>query len=102
MEPSLAAGDRLLVVRRLLAAPRPVVGDLVVFHDPDEPDRLLVKRVAVLAGPSVEVLGDNSDASRDSRRFGPIPLTGIIGRPWYRYAPANATGRLPRPPRPPR
>jgi len=45
-----------------------------------------------LAPGSVWVLGDAADASRDSRRFGAIPPPGIVGRAYYRYAPA-ATGR---------
>ena len=35
------------------------------------------------------VLGDHREASRDSRWFGPVPLTSIIGRAWLRYWPLD-------------
>ena len=68
MMPTLAPGDRLLVVR--LGRPRP--GDLVALRDPDEPARLLVKRIKARGPAGVEVRGDNEAASRDSRVFGPV------------------------------
>jgi signal peptidase I len=35
------------------------------------------------------VLGDNRSNSNDSRSFGPIPRTYIVGRVWLRYWPLN-------------
>ena len=72
MMPTLAPGDRLLVVR--LGRPRP--GDLVALRDPDDPARLLVKRIKARGPAGVEVRGDNEAASRDSRAVragGPFP-----------------------------
>jgi len=40
------------------------------------------------------VLGDNRDASRDSRHFGAVPLAGIIGRATFLYAPAREWSRF--------
>lgn len=91
MEPSYRAGERLLVDRRAYRRRPPAVGDVVVLHDPAEPRRYLVKRIAkapdgVDPGPSaVWVLGDNAAASRDSRAFGAVPRSAIIGRVWFRY-----------------
>jgi len=31
------------------------------------------------------VLGDHRAASQDSRAFGPIPRSSVIGRAWLRY-----------------
>ena len=90
MMPSLAPGDRLVVVK--FGRLRP--GDLVALRDPDKADRLLVKRVATLSPSGVEVLGDNAAASRDSRRFGPVPAHLVIGRAVYRYFPPARTGSL--------
>jgi len=95
MLPELAPGDRLLVAR----ARRLRAGDLVVVRDPDEPPRLLVKRVVATGGAGVEVAGDNPGASRDSRHFGPVAPALVLGRPWYRYAPEAARGLLARRPR---
>jgi signal peptidase I len=41
------------------------------------------------------VMGDNRDASIDSRFFGPLPLTALRGQPILRYAPARRVGFLP-------
>jgi hypothetical protein len=103
MRPALAPGDRLWV------DPRPgrplALGDIVVAHDPESPGRLLVKRVAGLAGDrpgagtplpegSVYLQGDNPGASRDSRAFGPVPLGAVVGLAWFRYAPTARRGAL--------
>ena len=40
------------------------------------------------------VLGDNRSDSRDSRRFGPVPRSHIIGKAWIRYWPPAAWGVL--------
>lgn len=93
MTPTLEPGDRLVVVR--LGRLRP--GDLVALHDPAEPARLLVKRIAALGPAGVEVRGDNEAASRDSRAFGAVQPSGVVGRAVYRYFPPTRAGRLPRP-----
>ena len=40
------------------------------------------------------LLGDNRARSDDSRRFGPVHREAILGRAWYRYAPAPRRGAL--------
>lgn len=106
MAPTLLPGDHVLVAatRRLRR------GDLVVVRDPTEPERWVVKRVAALGGEEVRtggeilraaegeivVLGDNPDRSTDSRHHGPVPLDGVHGRVWYRYAPTPRAGMIPR------
>lgn len=87
MEPALRPGDRLLVVAR-----PPRVGDVVALrHD----GRVMVKRVAAIDGSHVTVHGDNGAASTDSRSFGPVPRSAVIGRAVYRYAPRERAGRVP-------
>jgi len=90
MMPALAHGDRLVVVR----AGSPLVGDLVALHDPDEPSRLLVKRVVAVLPAGLEVRGDNQVASRDSRSFGLVAPSAVIGRAVYRYFPPTRVGLL--------
>jgi len=38
------------------------------------------------------VLGDHREASQDSRVFGPIEKSSVVGRAWLRYWPANKFG----------
>jgi signal peptidase I len=42
----------------------------------------------------VFVLGDNRNASLDSRRFGPIPVDEIVGEAMVRIWPLNRIGGL--------
>jgi signal peptidase I len=103
MLPALRPGERVLSVRRPYG--RPVRrGDLVVHRlpalaaavaglPPGVPPSalpLLVKRVVALAGEAIPgggvvppgcvfVVGDHPE-STDSRHYGPIPLTGVVGR----------------------
>jgi type IV secretory pathway protease TraF len=71
-----------------------------VVHDPDLPARLLVKRVAPptegAAGTpgAVFLLGDDATASRDSRSFGPVRLTLVVGRAYRCYAPPDRRQEL--------
>ncbi len=108
MMPTLAPGDRLLVRRLRAARPRLRRGELVVVVDPRDHRRPVVKRVAALpgqaalvdgavveAGPgSLIVLGDQVEASTDSRTYGPVALAMVQGRVCYRYAPPERAGRL--------
>ncbi len=40
------------------------------------------------------VMSDNRNEGRDSRYFGPIPITGILGKFDYRYWPIASAGRI--------
>ena len=95
MAPTLLPGDRVLVWRGLGPLRPPVrVGDLVAVADPRDPGRVMVKRVAAVAGREISVLGDNAAASTDSRHFGPVGVAAIRGRVIYRYLPEERRGAL--------
>ena len=48
-------------------------------------------------GPSqLFVMGDHRQASEDSRQFGPIDKSTVVGRAWIRYWPLDQFGFLPR------
>lgn len=115
MEPTLAAGDWLLLDPTTSRWPRR--GSLVAFHEPDG-GALSIKRLA--AGPGERVpfgggyleLADDeawliADATPaetaaaglgepvDSNRYGPVPVALLVGRAWFRYWPLRRIGRLP-------
>ncbi len=88
MLPTLRPGDRLLVDRRAYRdrAPRP--GEIVVLIDPELPSRWLVKRVGPPGPtPGVVVLSDAPGGTRDSRRFGPVAPSLVVGRAFRCYYP---------------
>ena len=78
MEPTLAPGDWALTVTRS----RFETGDVVIVEHPGRPGYEMVKRLTAVPGDRVGdrtlaadefwVEGDRSDASTDSRQFGPI------------------------------
>jgi signal peptidase I len=41
------------------------------------------------------VMGDHRKASADSRTFGPVEISQVIGRAWLRYWPVDSFGVLP-------
>jgi nickel-type superoxide dismutase maturation protease len=88
MEPTLAPGDRLLVV----GTPRVRPGDVVAVRDPRQGGRVLVKRVGAVLGDEVVLRGDNEAASTDSREFGPVPAGAVLGRVVRCYAPPWRAG----------
>ena len=85
MAPSVSPGERVFVLRAAYWFRSPKAGDVVVLRDPRKPERLLIKRIDATHGNSVEVAGDNKEASTDSRAFGPVPANLILGKVWFRY-----------------
>jgi len=88
MEPTLAPGDRLLVTRTR----RVHAGDVVAVRDPRDARRVLVKRVGAVLDREVVLRGDNQGASTDSRDFGTVALSAVLGRVVRCYAPAWRAG----------
>ncbi len=116
MLPSIQPGDWLLVDPTTERWPRR--GTIVVFREP-ESALLAIKRVEARPGDWVRfgdgwlqmaddeawLRGDATDdglaavghgPAIDSRRYGPVPVSALVGRAWFRYGPAlRRVGRLP-------
>ena len=54
----------------------------------------------IVPAGEVLVMGDHRQDSADSRNFGPIEVTHVIGRAWLRYWPFDTFGVLPTPEHP--
>ena len=83
MEPALRNDDWWLVRRTVGVGP----GDIVAFVHPQRPDLVVVKRIVFADPAGWWVEGDNAAASEDSRQFGPVPRSHVIGRLSWRYRP---------------
>ncbi|KAF7120650.1 hypothetical protein RHSIM_Rhsim13G0035500 [Rhododendron simsii] len=117
MTPTIAGQGGTLLVRKLPAAdPKHVfVGDVVVLKDPEKSDNYLVRRLAAIEGYEMVstdekdepfvletdqcwVLSDNetlkAKEANDSRSFGPVPMTDIVGRVIYSLRTAVDHGRV--------
>jgi len=80
MEPTLSDGDLLLVDPRAFSnrAPRP--GEIIVARHPYRGVHM-VKRVATVTNEGrVRVVGDNPEASTDSRAWGALRPDRILGK----------------------
>lgn len=86
MAPTFAPGDLLLVDPRVYRRSGPRAGDVVVSRHPYRTDVRLVKRVSSLPGDGLCLLeGDNPEESTDSRIFGPVPNSLLLGRVAFRF-----------------
>ena len=85
MNPTLSAGDQVFWDPKAYAHVLPQVGEIVVARDPREPARPLVKRVVAIAPNdsrtvSADLRGDNPNESTDSRQFGAVDVSHILGK----------------------
>jgi nickel-type superoxide dismutase maturation protease len=95
MEPTIGAGDWVIVDPAAYARRPPVAGELVLAPDPRDEERLLIKRVeSVDPDGRLRLAGDDPDHSTDSRAFGSVDPASVAGRPWFRYWPLQRFGRI--------
>jgi signal peptidase I len=92
MSPSIKGGSLLIVIKLsyglkfpwsdsyLFWWSMPKEGDVVVFYTPN--GEIAVKRCAEISKEAHTFLafGDNTLTSLDSRSYGPVPISNIIGR----------------------
>lgn len=105
MEPTIPEEGNLLVRKMIYPVPTQVfIGDVIVMKDPEKPNDRLVRRLAAVEGFEMAskdekdepfllekdqcwVLSDDESLkpkeARDSRLFGPVPMSNILGRVIY-------------------
>jgi len=97
MLPALHDGQLLIVEMLSYRRRDPRPGEVVIFTTAS--GRTLIKRVARLTtAGAVYVLGDNAAESNDSRRFGAVPRTALMGRAVFCYWPPADWGTIDTPP----
>ena len=84
MEPNFHNGDKLFVSTIFHKFIKPHRGDSVVVKDPRD-GRLVLKRIESVENDKYLVRGDSSASSTDSRTFGSIPQSAIVGKVIFRY-----------------
>jgi inner membrane protease subunit 1 len=100
MAPTLLPGDVLMATASGTVRP----GAVVVVEHPARAGYEMVKRVAATGGQSVDgvrlslsecwVVGDDPEASTDSRTFGPVPIASVAGVVRLRCWPPRRVGRV--------
>ena len=92
---SASTDDRVVSLEYVLISPRR--GDLVAFHAPIRaraacglpPGAVLIKRIARIVHGRYFLTGDNKEASCDSRAWGTVPRSSLIGRVVVIYWPLS-------------
>eukprot|EP00252_Welwitschia_mirabilis_P027292 TRINITY_DN932_c0_g1_i2.p1 TRINITY_DN932_c0_g1~~TRINITY_DN932_c0_g1_i2.p1 ORF type:complete len:104 (-),score=20.98 TRINITY_DN932_c0_g1_i2:433-744(-) len=103
MQPTINDGELLLVEKLSTRFGRIKPGDIVLGISPENPRKLICKRVLGLEGDVVQYVsndsharsvvvpkghvwlqGDNTQKSNDSRNYGPVPYGLLQGRVLFR------------------
>ena len=98
MRPGLEPGDEVLVHLGAYRWRSPRPGQVVLARHPWRKDVLLIKRIErVEPGGALFLRGDNpqSTASTDSRSFGAVPRSHLLGRVVARLPRARGEGLTP-------
>ncbi len=83
MSPTINSGDFVVVNRWAYLFSKPKIGDIVVIRHPTK--RItMVKRIKKIKLGAVFVVGDDKQLSTDSRNFGYVPTSKIIGKVIFR------------------
>ena len=78
MSPSLKEGDIVFFKDYKQGKSEPKPGQIVIFNHPFK-NKNLIKRINLVNQNNIKVLGDNSEFSEDSNKFGLVHNEKIIG-----------------------
>lgn len=104
--PASATTGRDYYLKRIVGLPGErvkIADNKVIIYNLEHPQGIVVEEgylvedtegslTVTLGKDQYFVLGDNRDASFDSRRFGPITRSAIVGRTWFRGWPFSRIG----------
>ena len=93
MGPTLKPKDRVIVRRLNPHSALPAIGAIVVCIHPQQPSRRVIKRLSAVTGNQLTILGDCPDASTDSRQWGSVPRSCLIGEVVALVRPPSEQGR---------
>jgi len=80
MEPALRQGQSVLASSIPYLVSKPKIGDIIFFK---KDEKIFIKRVSKIDGDKYFVAGDNQKDSMDSRKFGWINKSDILGKVIY-------------------
>ena len=78
MSPTFKEGDIVFYKKYLINKSNLKVGQVVIFRHPIQ-ERIQIKRIKQIKENCVEVIGDNSKYSIDSKSFGFVQNEKIVG-----------------------
>ena len=86
MLPWLQPNEEILVAPKAYQKTLPLVGDIVVLNHPHNSELILVKRVAAVNNcGNCFLVGDNLAESTDSRHWGKVKSTILLGKAVSRF-----------------
>lgn len=85
MQPLLQPGEEVLINPYAYRHLDPKPGDLVVARHPQQPTLRLIKQVIYVEPEGCFLKGLNTAASTDSRTFGLVPSSNILGQVVCRF-----------------
>lgn len=80
MQPTFQSGEEVLVDPKAYLTQEPAVGDVVIAQHPQKNIKIVKRVVEVLPNGRFFLQGDNPVESHDSRTFGTVPQSKILGR----------------------
>ncbi len=80
MTPLFNPGDFVIVNCWAYVCFAPKTGEVVVLKDPEKPGIFLLKRIGKVLKKGIFVVGDNASKSRDSRQFGLVKKSSLVGK----------------------
>lgn len=76
--------QEIIIGTRVFRRSKIKVGDIVIYHSPNNYRRIVIKRVAEIREGFIYCVGDNKMHSYDSRNYGWVPLKNVICKPLFK------------------